>query len=130
MDDETAYRLKSEWTGRRVAVRPDRPALLRFAGKAGRVVTVNMNGRALVQFDRSPNTGWFDIDVADLAEVEPTPVPTAGSVPPPGPAAPPDNSYIPSPGSSTPRPTASATSPAKESILERARRQGAAKPRT
>ena len=50
--------LKSEWTDQFVQVNPSRPELKRFAGRLGRVVTVNWSGRALVDF---ADGGWYDI---------------------------------------------------------------------
>jgi hypothetical protein len=50
--------LKREWTDRYVKVHPDRPELARFAGAVGRVVTVNWNGKALVDFQ---DGAWYDI---------------------------------------------------------------------
>jgi len=35
-----------------------------FAALTGSVKTVNMSGRALVEFDGYNNIGWFDIDPA------------------------------------------------------------------
>ena len=56
--------LKVRWTDRLVAAKPGVPALARFAGKVGRVVTVNYNGKALVDFG---DGGWYD--VADFERV-------------------------------------------------------------
>ena len=56
--------LKVRWTDRLVAVKPGVPHLARFAGKVGRVVTVNYNGKALVDFG---DGGWYD--VADFERV-------------------------------------------------------------
>jgi hypothetical protein len=50
--------LKREWTDQYVEVNPDRPELRRFAGVVGRVVTVNHNNKALVDFQ---DGGWYDI---------------------------------------------------------------------
>jgi hypothetical protein len=50
--------LKREWTDQYVQVNPERPELKRFAGIVGRVVTVNFNRRALVDFQ---DGGWYDI---------------------------------------------------------------------
>jgi hypothetical protein len=50
--------LKQEWTDQYVEVNGDRPELKRFAGLVGRVVTVNYNNKALVDFD---DGGWYDI---------------------------------------------------------------------
>ncbi|MFO0863221.1 MAG: hypothetical protein U0744_00925 [Gemmataceae bacterium] len=50
--------LKRDWTDQYVAVVDVRPELKRFAGKVGRVVTVNCNGRAVVDFQ---DGAWYDI---------------------------------------------------------------------
>jgi hypothetical protein len=54
--------LKQEWTDRYVEVNPDRPELKRFAGVIGRVVTVNHNNKALVDFQ---DGGWYDITASE-----------------------------------------------------------------
>jgi len=50
--------LKREWTDQYVEVHPGRPELKRFEGIVGRVVTVNRNNKALVDFQ---DGGWYDI---------------------------------------------------------------------
>jgi hypothetical protein len=50
--------LKQEWTDQFVEVQADRPELKRFAGIVGRVVTVNLNHKAVVDFQ---DGGWYDI---------------------------------------------------------------------
>jgi hypothetical protein len=50
--------LKREWTDHYVLVKPDRPELKRFAGIVGRVVTVNYNNKAVIDFQ---DGGWYDI---------------------------------------------------------------------
>src|SRR5207253_1447077 len=50
--------LKREWTDQYVEVNPERPELKRFEGIVGRVVTVNHNNKALVDFQ---DGGWYDI---------------------------------------------------------------------
>jgi hypothetical protein len=50
--------LKREWTDQFVEVNPERPELKRFAGVVGRVVTVNCNNKAVVDFQ---DGGWYDI---------------------------------------------------------------------
>jgi hypothetical protein len=50
--------LKREWTDQYVQVNPERPELKRFAGIVGRVVTVNFNNKALVDFQ---DGGWYDV---------------------------------------------------------------------
>lgn len=66
--------LKSQYTDQYVAVDPARPELARFRGAVGQVKTVNMNGRALVQFlDYHLNTGWYDIALGSLKIVDAPP---------------------------------------------------------
>ena len=50
--------LKHEWTDQYVLVNPDWPELKRFAGIIGRVVTVNWNSKAIIDFQ---DGGWYDI---------------------------------------------------------------------
>jgi hypothetical protein len=50
--------LKKEWTDQYVQVVETRPELARFRGLVGRVVTVNRNNKALVDF---ADGGWYDI---------------------------------------------------------------------
>jgi len=50
--------LKREWTDQFVRPNPARPELKRFAGRIGRVITINWNGKALVDFS---DGGWYDI---------------------------------------------------------------------
>ena len=50
--------VKAEWTDQYVEVNPERPELKRFAGIIGRVVTVNWNYKAIIDFQ---DGGWYDI---------------------------------------------------------------------
>ena len=50
--------LKKEWVDQYVTVNADKPELKRFANIVGRVVTVNFNGKALIDFQ---DGGWYDI---------------------------------------------------------------------
>ena len=50
--------LKREWTDQYVMVDPERIELKRFAGILGRVVTVNFNNKAVIDFQ---DGGWYDI---------------------------------------------------------------------
>jgi hypothetical protein len=50
--------LKREWSDQYVEVNAERPELARFRGIVGRVVTVNHNNKALVDFQ---DGGWYDI---------------------------------------------------------------------
>jgi hypothetical protein len=56
---ETSYEaLKRDWVDQYVEVNPEHPELKRFAGVVGRVVAVNHNRKALVDFQ---DGGWYDI---------------------------------------------------------------------
>lgn len=55
---EQVEALKAEWTDQYVQITGDRPELKRFAGRIGRVVTVNYNGKAIVDF---ADGAWYDI---------------------------------------------------------------------
>lgn len=50
--------LRREWTDQYVTVKPQWQELKRFDGIIGRVVTVNCNGKAVVDFQ---DGGWYDI---------------------------------------------------------------------
>ena len=68
--------LKTKFTDQYVTVDAARPELARFRDVVGQVRTVNMSGRALVEFlDFHLNIGWHDIDVSALTVV-PKPAPT------------------------------------------------------
>lgn len=71
---EKIEKLKHEWTDKYVVVDGSRPELRRFDGYTGQVKTVNMSGRALVQFDAWSNIGWYDIELGYL-QVVPKPDP-------------------------------------------------------
>ena len=70
---EHIEKLKSEYTDKYVAVDGAVLELKRFQGQTGQVRTVNMSGRALVEFDGDNNIGWYDIDVDFLKVVDPPP---------------------------------------------------------
>lgn len=63
--------LQREFTDKYVVVDESIPELARFGGHVGQVKTINMNGRALVQFDAWNNIGWYDIEVDCLKVVDP-----------------------------------------------------------
>ena len=68
---ESVEALKREYTDKYVIVDPRRPELARFEHYVGQVKTVNMSGRALVEFiDYHLNIGWFDIDLSALQVVD------------------------------------------------------------
>ena len=62
--------LRAEWTDQFVRVNLDRPELRRFKETVGRVVTVNWNGKALIDFQ---DGGWYDVTASNayLTKVDP-----------------------------------------------------------
>ena len=71
--------LKRQYTDKYVVVDESRPELARFRGVTGIVKTVNMSGRALVEFqDYIANIGWYDIEL-DFLTVVAKPEPTAAA---------------------------------------------------
>jgi hypothetical protein len=66
--------MKRDFTDKYVLVDGTRPELARFRDVVGRVKTVNMNGRALVEFDEYHlNVGWYDIAPEFLKVVDKPP---------------------------------------------------------
>ena len=64
-------KIKQDYTDKYVVVDPQRPELARFANSVGQVKTVNMSGRALVEFlDYHLNIGWYDIELEFLKIVD------------------------------------------------------------
>jgi len=63
---EQVEELKRQYTDKHVIVDQTRPELGRFRHMTGRIKTINMNGRALVQFDGDNNRGWYDIELEFL----------------------------------------------------------------
>jgi hypothetical protein len=65
--------LKKEWTDQYVLVKPERPELKRFEGVVGRVITVNWNRKALIDFQ---DGGWYDITASTecLTKLDPAEV--------------------------------------------------------
>ena len=127
MEPTEVERLKREWTGRRVTVVSDSPYLQRFREQLGTVVTLNMNGRALVRFDGLADIGWYDIALADLQRVAAPPAPE--EVAPATPGEPPVTSYT-QPEVKMADAAAIDAKPKiakRMSVLELARQQGAAK---
>ena len=113
MSIEQAERLKKEWTDKFVVVDDNVPELRRFAGRTGKVKTVNMSCRALVEFLDTEDIGWYDIDPAYLTVVEEPAVKAPAKAEKPAPAA---------------KAAKPAAAKAGKSPLELARQQGAAKP--
>lgn len=62
--------LKKEWIDQFVTVNPDRAELKRFVGIVGRVITVNWNNKAVIDFQ---DGGWYDItaSTAFLTKLDP-----------------------------------------------------------
>ncbi len=62
--------LKKEWTDQFVSVNSNQPELKRFHGIVGRVVTVNWNNKALIDFQ---DGGWYDITASSefLTKLDP-----------------------------------------------------------
>jgi hypothetical protein len=87
MSHETIERLRQQYTDQYVVVDASRPELARFKGMTGRVKTVNMNGRALVQFDGAANRGWYDIAPEFLTIVDEPPPAEKAAPKAPKPAA-------------------------------------------
>jgi hypothetical protein len=54
--------LQAEWTDQFVRVNQARPELRRFGETVGRVVTVNFNAKAVVDFQ---DGGWYDIAASE-----------------------------------------------------------------
>jgi hypothetical protein len=69
---EAIEKLKRDLTDKYVVVDASIPELRRFEGHVGRVKTVNMSGRALVEFEAWNNIGWYDIEI-DFLKVVPKP---------------------------------------------------------
>ena len=67
---EKAERLKKELTDKWVVVAANAPELKRFANLTGKVKTINMSCRALVEFDGPVDIGWYDIDTSFLTVVD------------------------------------------------------------
>jgi hypothetical protein len=58
---ERIDQLRQEWVDQYVKVNAERPELTRFKDIVGRVVTVNYNGKAMIDFQ---DGGWYDITAA------------------------------------------------------------------
>jgi hypothetical protein len=71
---ENVEQMKRDYTDKYVVVDATQPELARFRDVVGRVKTVNMSGRALVEFeDYHVNIGWYDIDPEFLKVVDKPP---------------------------------------------------------
>jgi hypothetical protein len=66
---EELEKLRQQYAGKRVLVDARRPELARLADVPGRVVTINSNGHALVQFEGA-DQGWHEI-APEFLKLEP-----------------------------------------------------------
>lgn len=117
MSIDRAEELKRQLTDKYVIVDKAVPQLRRFVGLTGRVKTVNMNCRALVEFDSPEDISWYDINPQFLKVID-APLPKKSAAKPEPAAAKP-----------APAKTGTANKPAtggKLSPLELARQQAAA----
>ena len=133
MSFETVERLKREYTDKWVTVETGTPELKRFVGLSGRIKTVNMNGRALVQFDNPVDISWYDIDLSYLKVID-APLPKKVAEKHAEPAAKPAAAKPAAPAAAGKSPLelaraqgAAGSGAVKKSPLELAREQGAAK---
>ncbi|HLJ12403.1 MAG TPA: hypothetical protein VKU82_14505, partial [Planctomycetaceae bacterium] len=76
MSFENVETLKKQYTDKYVKVDGSVAELRRFKDLTGVVKTVNMSGRALVQFEHPVDISWYDIDPSYLQVVD-KPVQTA-----------------------------------------------------
>jgi hypothetical protein len=62
--------LQREWIDQYVMVKPERVELKRFEGIIGRVITVNYNNKAVIDFQ---DGGWYDISASSeyLTKMDP-----------------------------------------------------------
>ena len=117
---ERIEELKHDYTDKYVVVDEARPELLRFKGAVGQIKTVNMSGRALVEFNTFANIGWYDIELDFLKVVDAPPPPVEEKKPEKKPAKEAGK------GDAAAKPAASPAGEKKLSPLEMARMQGAA----
>ncbi|MEK6260450.1 MAG: hypothetical protein AABP62_17670 [Planctomycetota bacterium] len=137
MSIDLAEKLKDKLTDKFVVVDGSVPELKRFANWTGRVKTVNMNCRALVEFDGPVDISWYDIDPAYLTVVDapvkraaPAPVakaPASAAAPAAKPAAPAGKSPLDAIRAQQAATKPAAASGAKPSPLDMIRKQQAAK---
>jgi len=125
MSIEIAQKLKSQLTDKYVVVKEGVPELRRFSSLTGIVKTVNMSGRALVEFDGPVDIGWYDIDPQYLVVVE-APAKKAAPAKAAEPTKPAAATKPPAAAAAAMKPAPTATAkPAGKSPLEMARAQGA-----
>ncbi len=118
---ERSARLNEQYTGQYVMVDSKRPELARFEGAVGQVKAVNMNGRALVEFDRVGDRARYDVEL-DYLRVVDRPEPNGN-----GAKSKPSNAKSPKDKASTPTKTEKVE---QLSSLELARMEKAAEEKT
>ncbi|MEO2048968.1 MAG: hypothetical protein ABGX16_20620 [Pirellulales bacterium] len=118
MISEKIEKIKSDYTDKYVVVQAEQPELARFKGYVGQVKTVNMNGRALVEFGEfNQNIGWYDIELDYLKVVDKPSKKEAQA----------KESKKAAPAAKGPKNKSAASGEKKLSPLELARQQGSAK---
>lgn len=139
MSIERAEQLKEKLTDKFVVVDKSIPELRRFANWTGKVKTVNMSCRALVEFDGPVDIGWYDINPDYLIVVDGPRPKAAPAAKAPAAAAAPAAAKPAAPAGKSPldairaQQAAKAAAPApaaggaKPSPLDMIRKQGAAK---
>lgn len=116
--------LKRKYTDKYVVVDRERPELARFRDTYGTVRTVNMSGRALVEFaDYHLNIGWYDIDPSFLKLIDQPLPPKPKEAPAKAPAGEPASAG----GKPTVKPKPAAGKQSTADILAALRGGGAAK---
>lgn len=125
MSIDRAEQLKEKLTDKYVVVDPSIPELRRFANWTGKVKTVNMSCRALVEFDGPVDIGWYDINPDFLVVVDgprPKAAPAAKAPAAAKPAAAPSAAVAPKPAA------APGKSPLDAIRAQQAAKSGAAAP--
>jgi hypothetical protein len=131
MFSDQIEQMKRDYTDKFVLVDATRPELARFRDVVGRVKTVNMSGRALVEFDDyHVNIGWYDIDPEFLKVVDqPPPKPAKTEAKKAAPKAAPAAKEKPA-AKAAAAPAAKGGRPSVADMLAAARGGGTAKPGT
>src|SRR5437868_11814873 len=124
MSFEQVERLKKQYTDKYVEVVAAVPELRRFTGLTGVVKTVNMSGRALVQFEHPVDISWYDIEPSYLKVVD-QPVKKAEPAKHAADEKKPAAEAKAAPVAKTPAAKPATGKPAGKSPLELAREQGA-----
>lgn len=123
MSIDRAEQLKEKLTDKYVVVDSSIPELRRFANWTGKVKTVNMSCRALVEFDGPVDIGWYDINPDFLVVVDgPRPKAAPAAKAPAAPAAKPAAAAAPKPAA------AAGKSPLDAIRAQQAAKSGAAAP--